>query len=259
MIYELNHFGIFVEDIDATLDFYAKLDAKKVFHHTIEGPQVQVVYLQLAGGMIELVFNPNAPAGWKYGIDHLAFMTDDLEGDYQRLIEAGCTGDEAPKKAGTGKGTLAFLRRPDGARIELLERDVDFRIADAGDGMIKGFDHYAYAVDDLDEASEFFAKTMGMAHVMNMPTGGGTPTRSFHNIGYDVLGLRAAEEGGDRFPHFALRVENVDETLAVLAGRGVQPVVASAASKSGLGRSAILADPDGVRIELLDRPHLSSL
>jgi hypothetical protein len=30
-------------------------------------------------------------------------------------------------------------------------------------------------------------------------------------------------------------------------------------SKSGLGRNAYLADPDGVRIELLDRPELSSL
>lgn len=172
MIYELNHFGIFVEDIDATLDFYAKLDAKKVFHHTIEGPQVQVVYLQLAGGMIELVFNPGPKEGTRFGIDHLAFMTDDLEGDFERLVDAGCAADEAPKKAGTGNGSLAFLRRPDGARIELLQRDVDFRVADTQDGIVKGFDHYAYGVDDLDEAAEFFAKTIGMSHLQNMPTAG---------------------------------------------------------------------------------------
>jgi catechol 2,3-dioxygenase-like lactoylglutathione lyase family enzyme len=259
MIYELNHFGIFVKDIEASLDFYRKLDAKTVFHHTIEGPQVQIVYLQLAGGMIELIFNPRPREGSQFGIDHLAFMTDDLEGDYQRLIDAGCAADEAPKRAGTGNGTLAFLRRPDGARIELLQRDVDFRVPETAGGLVRGFDHYAYGVDDLDEAAEFFAKAIGMSHVLNMPTGGGTPTRSFYNFGYDVLGLRTTGEDTDRFPHFALRVDDVGQALEVLAGRGVEPIAPAATSRSGMGRNAYLADPDGVRIELLDRPDPRNL
>lgn len=206
--------------------------------------------------MIELVFNPGPKEGTRFGIDHLAFMTDHLEGDFERLVDAGCAADEAPKKAGTGNGTLAFLRRPDGARMELLQRDVDFRVADTRDGIVKGFDHYAYGVDDLDEAAEFFAKTIGMSHLQNMPAGGVTPARSFYTMGHDALGLRTTEEGADRFTHFALRVDDVDKTLAVLADRGIEPIVPSAPSKSGLGRNAYLADPDGVRIELLDRPDL---
>ncbi|WP_211880883.1 VOC family protein [Pseudarthrobacter albicanus] len=258
MIYELNHFGIFVQDIEASLDFYRKLDTKIVFHHTIEGPQVQVVYLQLAGGMIELIFNPRPREGTQFGIDHLAFMTDDLEGDYQRLIDAGCAADEAPKRAGTGNGTLAFLRRPDGGRLELLERDVDFRVPEPAGGLVQGFDHYAYRVDDLDEAEEFFAKTIGMAPLQDMPTAGAKATRSFYNFGYDVLGLRSTGEDTDRFPHFALRVDDVDQALEVLAERGVESIAPSAPSKSGIGRNAFLTDPDGVRIELLDRPDLRS-
>ncbi|WP_051389366.1 VOC family protein [Arthrobacter sp. 35W] len=253
MIYELNHFGILVEDIEASLDFYQKLDAKIVFDHTIDGLQVRIVYLQLAGGMIELIFVPVPSEATRFGIDHLAFMTDDLEGDYERLVRAGCSGDQAPKKAGTGNGTLAFLRRPDGARLELLERDVDFRVPDAGTGLVTRFDHYAYRVDDLAEAHEFFTKTIGMAALEDMSTAEG----SFYNIGYDVLSLRTSAEEPDAFEHFGLRVDDVDRALATLAERGVQPIAPAAETPSGHGRNAFLADPDGVRIELLERPESS--
>ncbi|WP_427016058.1 VOC family protein [Pseudarthrobacter sp. P1] len=249
MIYELNHFGILVEDIEASLDFYQKLDAKIVFDHTMEGPQVRIVYLQLAGGMIELIFVPGPSEGTRFGIDHLAFMTEDLEGDYERLVRAGCSEDQAPKKAGTGNGTLAFLRRPDGARLELLERDVDFRVPDAGTGLVAGFDHYAYRVDDLGEAHAFFTQTIGMTQLVDTSTADG----SFYSIGADVLSLRTSAEESEVFGHFGLRVDDVDRALATLAERGVRPSVPAAEPPSGHGRNAFLADPDGARIELLER------
>jgi catechol 2,3-dioxygenase-like lactoylglutathione lyase family enzyme len=34
MIYELNHFGIFARDIDASLAFYTALDARIAFDHS---------------------------------------------------------------------------------------------------------------------------------------------------------------------------------------------------------------------------------
>jgi catechol 2,3-dioxygenase-like lactoylglutathione lyase family enzyme len=119
---------------------------------------------------------------------------------------------------------------------------------------VRGFDHYAYGVDDLDEAAEFFAEAIGMAQLQNMPAAGGEATWSFYNFGYDVLCLRTSGENTDRFPHFALRVDDVDQALGVLAGRGAEPIAPSAPARSGIGRNAFLTDPDGVRIELLDRP-----
>lgn len=257
MIYELNHFGIFTQDDAAALAFYEKLDAQIVFDRSIAAAGVRVLYLQLGDGMIELVCRPDAPADWRYGIDHLAFMSDDLDADHERLLEAGCLESEAPKKAGTGVGRLAFVTR-DGGRVELLQRDVDFRRPFDGSGIVKGFDHYAWTVPDLEASATFFRDVVGMAPLAELRAADGAPVRQFLGLKGDAVGLGQA--GSARapgvFPYFALRVENVDDALEELRRRGLD-AGASEPSGSGLGRTALIDGPDGVRIELLDRAPLS--
>ena len=63
-------------------------------------------------------------------------------------------------------------------------------------------------------------------------------------LGADVLRLEASASPG--FSHIALRVADVELTLATLASRGVTPL------ERGAAGNAVLGDPDGVRVSLGD-------
>ena len=98
--------------------------------------------------MLELVDIGNkAP---KYGYEHVSFMSDSIDDDYQRLIGAGYASIQEPKKAMTGKGKIAFVADPNGVKVELIERESTFRIPTIEEGDIREFDHIAIAADDLE-------------------------------------------------------------------------------------------------------------
>jgi hypothetical protein len=86
------------------------LGAKVVLKDFIPSNQTDVVYVQIAGGMIELLHRRQPAAGEVYGITHIAFLSDDLDTDYRALVDSGCQALVEPKIAGTGVGRLAFLR-----------------------------------------------------------------------------------------------------------------------------------------------------
>ena len=59
--------------------------------------------------------------------------------------------------------------------------------------------------------------------------------------------------------HIALRVDNVYEALEALAIKVCRRSRARQASRNGVGRIGIIRDPDGVKIELVDRADLRDL
>ena len=64
MIYEVNHYGIVIRNLDTTLAFYRDvLGAKEVSRRIIPSSQTDVVYLQITGGMIESSAPPFARRG----------------------------------------------------------------------------------------------------------------------------------------------------------------------------------------------------
>ncbi|WP_411721551.1 VOC family protein [Mycetocola sp.] len=252
MIYELNHFGIFVRDADASLAFYRALDARIVFHHSSPDSGLQIVYLQLAGSMIELIYAPDPGPDAVFGINHLAFMSDDIDSDFDRLVAAGCSAAVPPRIAATGNGRIAFVERPDGARLELLQREVEFRTPGPGLGLITAFDHYGYRVDDLDEAAAFFTHTVGMAPVPDSWENDSETPQAFYAIRSDVLRLEASPQASAGFSHIALRVTDIKAALTTLAERGVVAAEPRVVPDIGDGRRAVLTDPDGVRVELLN-------
>jgi len=263
MIYELNHFGIVIRDLGKSLEFYENvLGAKKVFEGFIKDSGTDVVYLQIAGGLIELLHRRDAAEEEVFGITHIAFLSNDLDADYQKLIEAGYEGLVAPKIAGTGVGRLAFLSDPNGARVELLERDVKMRIDPVDHPVIKSFDHYSLIANDQDGALAFYRDFLGMKELTTLSVAASDLTINYLNYDYDVLELlhRPTPSKDPLFGHIALRVDNVDEALAAFA---VQNVPAEAgtpkAAGTGMGRIGVIHDPDGVKIELVDRADLRDL
>ncbi|WP_227497198.1 VOC family protein [Planctomonas psychrotolerans] len=262
MIHELNHFGIVVRDLTASLDFYrGVLGARIVFEGVIPATGTSVVYLQLHGGMIELLYRPDPPEEETFGITHLAFSTDDLDRDFASLLDFGCAPLVEPRVAGTGVGRLAFLSDPNGARVELLERDLHMRVEPFEHPLVAAFDHYALVANDFATAKRFYRELLGLSDVTEIVRDDGL-TLTYLACDYDVLELqhRATPIPGPIFPHFGLRVHDLDDALAAFAAVGVTPERGTPrALDVGEGRFGIVRDPDGVEVELLERPDLHDL
>ena len=263
MIYELNHVGIVIRDLEKSVAFYQDvLGAKVVVRNLIPSNQTDVLYLQISGGMIELLHRREPAANEVFGITHIGFMTDDLDADYRALIDSGCEPLVQPRVAGTGVGRLGFLRDPNGARVELLQREVDFRTAPIEHGIIKSFDHYSVRANDLVAARDFYGRRLRMNPLKQMYVEQTQLSILYFNLNYDVVELlhRPTPDTGDIFGHIALRVENVDRALESFAALGIaaEPGTPKPAG-TGIGRIGIIRDPDGVKIELLDRPDLRDL
>jgi len=165
VIYELNHVGGRVRDLEASLAFYGGLGAKMVDRLFMAGPRVHRVHIQLATGLVELLHHEEPDAQASYGLNHIGFMTDELDGDYARLTALGYAEISSPRVAGSGQGRLAFLSDPNGVRVELLQRSEEFRVAPITAGPVQAFTHVAVAAPDLDAAAEFYGTHLGMEHV----------------------------------------------------------------------------------------------
>ncbi|MGW7681534.1 VOC family protein [Kribbella sp. NPDC054772] len=165
MIYELNHVGGPVRDLEASLSFYGELGAEVVDRLFMQGPCVHRVHIQLATGLVELLNSEEPGAQATYGLNHVGFMTDDLDGDYARLIALGYAEISAPRVAGSGQGRLAFLSDPNGVRVELLQRTEEFRVPPITTGPVRQFAYVGLAAPDLDAAAEFYGTHLGMERV----------------------------------------------------------------------------------------------
>ncbi|MBM7789093.1 VOC family protein [Tenggerimyces flavus] len=171
MIYELNHVGMRIRDLSASLAFYVdQLGAVIVDELFVANGQTDRVHIQLAGGLIELL-HPHQPGpDVTWGVDHIGFMTDDLDGDHARLVSRGFTFSTPPKVAGSGQGRLAFLSDPNGVRVELLQRSEEFRVPPI-EGPVQALAHISLSAPNLEEAVTFYRDDLGMSLVETDGTG----------------------------------------------------------------------------------------
>lgn len=252
MIYELNHFGIVVGDLEASLAFYeGVLGARTVFRRFVESTQTDVLYLQLGNSLIELLHPHDRDEDAHTGITHIAFMTDDLDGDFTALTHAGVPSISEPKTASTGVGRLAFVRDPNGIGVELLKRDLVMRGKTVEHPLITGFDHYALTVADSDASHSFYAGLLGMRPA---DARGSASDIAHLELDAQVLELRPRTpelEDDPTFSHIALRVRSVASALDALAASGVDGERISG-SVCGGGATAVIRDPDGVAIVLTE-------
>ena len=76
-----------------------------------------------AENVLELTYNHDGRTyelGTGYG--HIALAVDDLDETLERLGEEGIEPERPPYQVRKGSSFLAFVRDPDGYRIELIER-----------------------------------------------------------------------------------------------------------------------------------------
>jgi lactoylglutathione lyase len=122
---DLIHTCYRVTDPDRSVAFYEALGLEKRRELPIRDEAVNI-FLGVPGKPrpeLELTYNFGVDSyelGTGYG--HVALAIDDLDGTLARLAEQGIEPERAPYTVREGGSRLAFVRDPDGYRIELIER-----------------------------------------------------------------------------------------------------------------------------------------
>ncbi len=118
--------------------------------------------------------------------------------------------------------------------------------------------HTCYRIGDIERSVSFY-QALGFEELRRMAIrdeainvfmglpGDGPRLELTFNHGVDHYEL------GTGYNHIALTVEDMDTTLARLADRGIEPEKPPYSLRQGGSRLCFVRDPDGYRIELIER------
>jgi lactoylglutathione lyase len=121
--------------------------------------------------------------------------------------------------------------------------------------------HTCYRILEIDRSVAFY-NALGFEEVgripirdeavnvfMNMPGDGDSPRLE---LTYNI-GRAEPYEIGTGYGHIAITAEDLDGTLARLAEQGIEPERPPYTIREGGSRLCFVRDPDGYRIELIER------
>ena len=120
--------------------------------------------------------------------------------------------------------------------------------------------HTCYRIGDIDRSIAFY-EALGFEETgripirdeainvfMNLPGDGESPRLELtYNIGVDSY------EIGTGYGHIAITTGDLDGALAALAEKGIEPEKPPYSIREGGSRLCFVRDPDGYRIELIER------
>jgi lactoylglutathione lyase len=115
-----------IGDIDRSVSFYEKLGFQEARRMPI-GDEAINVFMQMPGDdpVLELTYNHGVDSyDLGTGYNHIALGVEDLDGTLQGLAGDGIEPEKPPYRPGgrTEGPRIAFVRDPDGYRVELIER-----------------------------------------------------------------------------------------------------------------------------------------
>jgi lactoylglutathione lyase len=118
--------------------------------------------------------------------------------------------------------------------------------------------HTCYRIGEIDRSVDFY-KALGFEEVGRMPIrdeainvfmglpGDGARLELTYNHGVDSYEL------GTGYNHIAVTTDDLDAKLANLAEQGIEPEKPPYSVREGGNRICFVRDPDGYRIELIER------
>jgi methylmalonyl-CoA/ethylmalonyl-CoA epimerase len=130
MTKHVDHISVQTNDFDKALDFYSRILDLGIAKEPFSFRDRRLCYLSAGNVNIELysVKSSDAPAaeyaGNRGGLDHIAFVVEDLEGEIQRLKREGIRIIKEPFYPPIEdklKPRIAFIEGPDKQEIELRE------------------------------------------------------------------------------------------------------------------------------------------
>ena len=118
--------------------------------------------------------------------------------------------------------------------------------------------HTCYRIGDIDRSVAFY-RALGFEEIGRMPIrdeainvfmglpGDGARLELTYNFGVDAYEL------GTGYNHIAITADDLDATLAALGEQGITPEKPPYTVSDGGSRLCFVRDPDGYRIELIER------
>jgi lactoylglutathione lyase len=121
---ELIHTCYRIGDIDRSVAFYEALGFEEHHRMPIRDEAINVFMgLPGDGSRLELTYNFGVDSyELGTGYNHIAISADDLDGTLARLAAQGIEPEKPPYSVREGGSRIAFVRDPDGYRVELIER-----------------------------------------------------------------------------------------------------------------------------------------
>jgi lactoylglutathione lyase len=120
----LAHVAIRVADVDKSLAFYAKLGIVEMFRLHRDNGGLWLVYLRITDDQYLEVFpeatNVEAHDPMSNGLNHFCLEVADIEESLRELGELGIP-LHMPLKTGADRNIQAWIKDPDGNRIELMQ------------------------------------------------------------------------------------------------------------------------------------------
>jgi lactoylglutathione lyase len=121
--------------------------------------------------------------------------------------------------------------------------------------------HTCYRITDIDKSVDFY-KALGFEETgripireeavnvfMNLPGDGDMPRLELtYNFGVDSYDI------GTGYGHIAITSDDLDGTLEALKKQGIEPEKPPYSVREGGSRLCFVRDPDGYRIELIEKP-----
>jgi catechol 2,3-dioxygenase-like lactoylglutathione lyase family enzyme len=266
-LYRFHHVHLNSVNPDAAIDFYAAhFNAKR------DRFRGQVPAVNAQGKW--LLFNPvNRPPAWPVisALYHIGWGAPDMKATYQTLVAEGVrfetplTDIAQVLDAPAGRAFFAYVDGPDHALIEINGAKDDT------------FQHVHFLSADPVTTGQWYVRHFSAAATNPNPsrearTHNGLQIYPF--MGADLDGVRfywypkafgqgsypAAWKGRSQFAsprgrvidHIAFSVEGLDRALAQLERDGVKILHRPAPAMNGLMRSAFVAAPDGVELEIVE-------
>jgi lactoylglutathione lyase len=115
-----------IGEIDRSVEFYETLGFEERRRMPI-GDEAVNVFMGLPGEdpVLELTYNHGVDSyDLGSGYNHIALAVEDLDGTLTGLAQSGIEPEKPPYRPGgrTTGSRIAFVRDPDGYRVELIER-----------------------------------------------------------------------------------------------------------------------------------------
>jgi lactoylglutathione lyase len=126
------HMMVRVKDEARSVDFYRKAFGLEIAER-VDFPDFTLIYMRPPTGDFEVELTVNkdraAPYSLGDGYGHLAFVTDDLEGERARMTSNGLVPKDIKQMTHEGKpfGKFFFIEDPDGYKIEVLQKGGRFQ------------------------------------------------------------------------------------------------------------------------------------
>jgi lactoylglutathione lyase len=118
----IDHAAFIVKDREKSIDFYEQhFGFKMYYEHDVPVPEIgKIVYLKLGDTVLELIHMPGGAINQGF---HFCLESDDFDGDFARLKNAGIPVAAEPHPAGARELGEESWRRavfsgPDGEQIE---------------------------------------------------------------------------------------------------------------------------------------------